>query len=393
MAFDKIKKFRDNVYKYISKADLFIAFTTILSSLATTTISSMYSYLNDRDAMIIRKRNYPTNHINIDFISEDRYLQIIDEDNWKPARLRDINAELEKHKKEEIQKHKDEDNLPPSIKKVNKIEPVEYFVVSEGAGEFRDPNKFRKNNKQSVRETTKIGKYAGVVGEEQIRHESIFKSIFRVFQGLVGYKDKKKSVVINSNYDKYGRKIKNSYKYQQNGQKVSQKTLKQQQQEEIEKLQSQIAEKERQIAEIREKQEEAMMKVRQFVIDGNLQAMDGYNALNDIATAGNKNSKIVRMLAMLEYKYEQCWYKISKKYSKIPISVDYTIDYDENYNPIRIKMTKLKGRQDLYRKYLQKIQIDAKDTIQNCDISKVDGLTKQKYKYWKQIKLTFKGQD
>ena len=136
-----------------------------------------------------------------------------------------------------------------------------------------------------------------------------------------------------------------------------------------------------------------MMKVRQFVIDGNLQAMDGYNALNDIATAGNKNSKIVRMLAMLEYKYEQCWYKLSKKYSKIPISIDYTVDYDENHNPVKITMTKLKGRQDLYYKYLKRIQIDAKDTIQKCDISKVDGLTKQKYKYWKQIKLTFKWQD
>lgn len=401
MAFGKIKTFRDNFYKYIGKADLFIAFTTILSSLATTTISSMYTYLNDKDSIILRKANNPTNHINIDFISEDRYLEMIDESKWLSAEERDKKIEIEKQQKEELQKHKDEDNLPPSAKKVNKIQQIEYFVVSEGDGEFRDPRYYRRNNKVSTSETTKIGKYAGQVGEEQIHHESVFKSLLRVFRGIFGYNDKKKHIVIDSRYDKYGRRIdKTTYYYggglingKGAGNKNKQKTLKQQQQEEIELLQQQIAEKERKITEMREKQEEAMIKVRQFVIDGNLQAMDGFNALNDIAMDGNKNSKIVRMLAMLEYKYEQCWYKSSKKYSKIPISVDYIVDYDENQNPVNIKLIKIKGRKDLYQKHINNLKRDAKNAIQKCDISKVDDLNKRNYKYWKQVKLTFKGQE
>ena len=156
-------------------------------------------------------------------------------------------------------------------------------------------------------------------------------------------------------------------------------------------MQRQIAEKERKIVELREKQEDAMIKVRQFTLDGSLQAMDSHNALLEATKAGNKSSKIIRMMAMLEYKYEQCWYKKSKYYSKVPISVDYVVDYDKDFNPIKIRLVKVNGSVSRYKDYIDKMKNEAKYLLQTCDISKVDGLKKSNYKYWKQVKLTFQG--
>lgn len=391
MAFDKLKTYRDRFYKYINKADFIIAITTILSSVATTTISSMYSYLDDKEYYTLKKLNNEINHINIDFIDEDEYFRRIDEDNWLSSKERDEKLAQQQKEQEELQKQKDENNLPQMIKKKNIVQNTKYFVVRDEDGLYRDVYKYRKENKSSTTKEQKeeIGKYAGRIGHEDIRKESVGKSIIRIFKGLFGYKEVKKHIVINSKYDQYGRRIDradNRVVVNSQG-----KTLKQQRQEEIDELQRQIAEKERKIVELREKQEDAMIKVRQFTLDGSLQAMDSHNALLEATKAGNKSSKIIRMMAMLEYKYEQCWYKKSKYYSKVPISVDYVVDYDKDFNPVKIRLVKVKGSVSKHKKYIDKMKNEAKYLLQTCDISKVDGLKKSNYKYWKQVKLTFQG--
>lgn len=403
MAFDKLKTYRDRFYKYINKADLLIAITTILSSVATTTISSMYSYLDDKEYYTLKKLNNEINHINIEFIDENEYFRRIDEDNWLSSKERDEKLAQQQKEQEELQKRKNEDNLPQMAKKKNIVQNTKYFVVRDEDGLYRDVYKYRRDNKSSTTKEQKeeICKYAGRIGHEDIRKESVGKSIIRIFKGLFGYKEVKKHIVINSRYDQYGRRIdkeggivsgnKNANNVKNKKRKVSKKTLKQQRAEEIAELQRQIAEKERKIVELREKQEDAMIKVRQFTLDGSLQAMDSHNALLEATKAGNKSSKIIRMMAMLEYKYEQCWYKKSKYYSKVPISVDYVVDYDKDFNPIKIRLVKVNGSVSRYKDYIDKMKNEAKYLLQTCDISKVDGLKKSNYKYWKQVKLTFQG--
>ena len=89
-----IRKFKEHFYKYIDKKDFAMAVSVVLSIFVSTTLSSIYNYLDDKEKMYLRRAEHPPKRINVKFISFAEYEYMTNPDNWKPAILRNADEEM-----------------------------------------------------------------------------------------------------------------------------------------------------------------------------------------------------------------------------------------------------------------------------------------------------------
>ena len=89
-----IRKFKEHFYKYIDKKDFAMAVSVVLSIFVSTTLSSIYNYLDDKEKMYLRRAEHPPKRINVKFISFAEYECMTNPDNWKPAILRNADEEM-----------------------------------------------------------------------------------------------------------------------------------------------------------------------------------------------------------------------------------------------------------------------------------------------------------
>ena len=86
----KLWTIKQNFYKYISKTEYAMAFSIVFGSLGTKFVNDYSKYLSDRNKRIERINKQPLNHIWVDYITYEQYLQMIDRKNWKPSAMRNI---------------------------------------------------------------------------------------------------------------------------------------------------------------------------------------------------------------------------------------------------------------------------------------------------------------
>ena len=77
------KKITKHFYSYINKKDYFLATSIVLSSLTTTLLNSVSSYLTDKNNLLSERIQNPINRIKIDVISYNQYQYITNPENWK----------------------------------------------------------------------------------------------------------------------------------------------------------------------------------------------------------------------------------------------------------------------------------------------------------------------
>ena len=89
-----IRKFKEQFYKYIDKKDFALAVSVVFSMFVSTSLTSIYNYLDDKEKMYLRRAEHPPKRINVKFISFAEYEYMTNPDNWKPAILRNADEEM-----------------------------------------------------------------------------------------------------------------------------------------------------------------------------------------------------------------------------------------------------------------------------------------------------------
>ena len=437
----KIAILKQHFYRYIDRAEYAIAISLVVGTFATMVPQEYSSYLSDRNKRIERLNKNPFNHINVDYISFEKYQWMTDRNNWKSASLKpnDLSSKKNNYKDEVIEtinswlikKTKKEannnevdpeslqklaemngraiatssfrqkssgqiingetvgvdnnsigenGNLPPNIK--TKVEQQKYFIVQESGGARRyDPKQFRTSKKRQNLESMSANskQKVGIIGGKNIeKDESIFQSIMHIFRAIL-YKDTKKyGQVINSNYDQYGNKIK------------KQKTTTKQQD-------VMVSEKEEDygigsgIGNDNQKQSEdnIIFLIPTFIIDGNLQQINSFNEIKKISASNSTSATNFQMLANLEYIFEKCWYqKYKNVYGNNFISAIFTVLYDRNGKVSDVTINEIDDKVDY--EHRKKFVNDVTDMLFACDISKTQHLTKMNYNIWGKIKIQFR---
>jgi len=437
----KIAILKQHFYRYIDRAEYAIAISLVVGTFATMVPQEYSSYLSDRNKRIERLNKNPFNHINVDYISFEKYQWMTDRNNWKPASLKpnDLNSKknnykdevietinswlIKKTKKETYNNEVDPEslqklaemngraiaassfkqkssgqiingetvgvdnnsidkrgNLPPNIK--TKVEQQKYFIVQESGGARRyDPKQFRTNRKKQNLESVSANskQKVGIIGGKNIeKDESIFQSIMHIFRAIL-YKDTKKyGQVINSNYDQYGRKIKKQ-------KTITQKNIVISENEEDYDFSDGIAYDNNKPVE-----DDVSFFIPTFIIDGNLQQINSFNEIKKISASNSMSATNFQMLANLEYVFEKCWYqKYKNVYGNNFVSAVFTASYDRDGKVSNITINDIDDKVDY--EYRKKFVNDITDMLFACDISKTQHLTKMNYNIWGKIKIQFRG--
>ena len=127
-----------------------------------------------------------------------------------------------------------------------------------------------------------------------------------------------------------------------------------------------------------------------MVLDGKLQKNDAVNSLQNVSELSSYNKNTLLMIKDLEYHFERCWNKFSKKYINTEIFYKYKITYNENRQIQDILLIE-KNIPAFQEKTAQEMLEDIKLAINECSLSQIDTRNNDSYKLLEAIEITFKG--
>ena len=159
----KLWTIKQNFYKYISKTEYAMAFSIVFGSLGTKFVNDYSKYLSDRNKRIERINKQPLNHIWVDYITYEQYLQMIDRKNWKPSAMRNI-AEQQDDKSiinKDTVINSVNNWLVKQTKKennTNEVNPDSLRQLSEMQQDMNMQSKPKVNNEQNINKENNIVK-------------------------------------------------------------------------------------------------------------------------------------------------------------------------------------------------------------------------------------------
>ena len=294
-------------------------------------------------------------------------------------------------------------NLPPSIKKIEKIK---YFVVREGAdGITNDPLKFRLQKKKQNIELPKVSKPSiGTIGGQEIKKDdSIFSTLSYIFKKILGITNGPQYQVIDSRYDQYGNRIENA-EYLERKRRTKEKMAKLKEERKKKKTETKKITKiihtnnnEQNIKQnssqenVTEKQNENNTTdkiefiVPIFKIDGNLQNMTSYQTLQSISVGNGISTNTKKTIAFLEYQYEKCLYQTLKKYTGTNFAI--TIQLEHNNDAELQKMKILQKRTNDMPNDFASYRNEVINDLKKCNILNKSYISDNNYPLWGIIKL------
>ena len=291
-------------------------------------------------------------------------------------------------------------NLPPSIKK---IEKVKYFVVRDGAdGITNDPLKLRlQKGKQNIELQKSMKQSIGTIGGQEIKKDdSIFSTMGYIFKKILRLTDKPQYQVIDSRYDQYGNRIQDA-EYLKRKKRTKEKMAKLNQEKRKKKEakttkaignnEQNIEQNSSQNNEIEEhsdnndsnKKIEFIIPI--FKIDGNLQNMSSYQTLQSISTSRNLGVHEKKTMAFLEYQFERCLYQTLKNYVDKNFTITIQLEYNDNAELQKIKILQ-KRTNDMPTDFAS-YQNEIINNLKKCNIINNNYISENNYSIWGVIKL------
>ena len=416
MAYKNVKK---KIFEYIKYGDLLLVFSTIITSCITFELRSISSYLDDKNARIQRLKEKPLNYVKINYISYDLYKSLLSVDNENlliddisinnisnnntndvpynddNSTIKDdivstaksignkISISMSNLDKLTIQNdsHKNYGNLPPEmqVKKQNN-QDEDYFVVQANFGKRQSIEDLKKNGKKHVElynNTDDNQSLVGTIGGQEIRKETIKETLINIWYSALHIKKKKyNSLIVNTNYDRYGNKRNNNVKKTtsvKNNKLINDNI----QLNNINELQNGI-------------DTNNNSYIQHIILDGNLQKLTDNSSMSDSNVILTYDMNLLLVISRLEYQLELCWSKYAKKYNNTSMSYTYLVSYDVNGLPTNVKFIR-KTLPEFQEDNSQMMKKDIQDTIERCNILEVNGLNDNNYKFWKDIEITFTG--
>ncbi len=406
------KKIKTKLFNYINYADFIVILSMFLTSIISFELQSISSYLDKKKDRDERIEKYPLRNYEINYISYSAYqtitgrMEINDfllkqeqENNNILLSVQNQTTKMIKNKNiktgifdmkdsvsdylstslNSIQEQSKTGNIPQEGQKQKNKENNEYFIVQYGDGKRYNPKDVKKTGKAQARNID--GKYVsdindksdivvGSIGGQNIKKESIKETIINIWNTALNIKKKRnRGIVVNTDYDKYGNRIvNNNYKNSISNNKTSN-----------------ILSNDKNY-----QQNNNTLYMQNIILDGELQQVKEKLSLNNSALSTIYDKKTLIAIIKLEYELETCWSEFATKYNNTGISYTYIVEYDINKKPKNIKFVR-KNVPIIQQEKTINFKKDIKTTIEKCDISKINDLNNKNYKFWQEIKITFKG--
>ena len=415
MAYKNVKK---KIFEYIKYGDLLLVFSTIITSCITFELRSISSYLDDKNARIQRLKEKPLNYVKINYISYDLYKSLLSVDNENlliddisinnisnnntndvpynddNSTIKDdivstaksignkISISMSNLDKLTMQNdsHKNYGNLPEMQVNKQNNQDEDYFVVQANFGKRQSIEDVKKNEKKHIERynnTNDSQSLVGTIGGQEVKKETIKETLINIWYSALHIKKKKyNSLIVNTNYDRYGNKRNNNVKTTtsvKNNKLINDNI----QLNNINELQNGI-------------DTNNNSYIQHIILDGNLQKLTENSSMSNSNVILTYDMNLLLVISRLEYQLELCWSKYAKKYNNTSMSYTYLVSYDANGLPTNVKFIR-KTLPEFQENNSQMMKKDIQDTIERCNILEVNGLNDNNYKFWKDIEITFTG--
>ena len=372
---ETIKQQNEKTFQY-KKDELINSINTWLVNKTKKQQQQNNMEVDNKSLMELAKfNNINTDNINNNFQSNVQKAEIKEDENIKVDNQENIQVRANNSKIAELSNKSN--ILPPGKKK--KQEGTKYFIVKEpGSILSYDPADYRRKHiKQDIR-LKKDRQKVGVIGGQEIsKDESIFVSIFNIWKALI-YKvepNKKEHVVINSNYDQYGRRIRRDSVVSKN---ISHGTK---------KANNNINEEEKE--EKKEVENEMVFLEPTFKIDGKVSKISNNPETQKLIIDEVITKESLEVLIYLEYEIETCWYNEFYKNGYTHIPSTFSVDYDKNGNVKSIKIKNIQKNENISKEQKDFFVKSFVSIMKNCNIKANKRISNKNYNLWGKIKLSF----
>ena len=379
MAYKNVKK---KIFEYIKYGDLLLVFSTIITS----------SYDLYKSLLSVDNENLLIDDISINNISNNNTNDVpynddnstIKDDIVSTAKSigNKISISMSNLDKLTMQNdsHKNYGNLPEMQVNKQNNQDEDYFVVQANFGKRQSIEDVKKNEKKHIERynnTNDSQSLVGTIGGQEIRKETIKETLINIWYSALHIKKKKyNSLIVNTNYDRYGNKRNNNVKTTtsvKNNKLINDNI----QLNNINELQNGI-------------DTNNNSYIQHIILDGNLQKLTENSSMSNSNVILTYDMNLLLVISRLEYQLELCWSKYAKKYNNTSMSYTYLVSYDVNGLPTNVKFIR-KTLPEFQEDNSQMMKKDIQDTIERCNILEVNGLNDNNYKFWKDIEITFTG--